>query len=531
MQAMGVYVLPLDRFKNPDIEFCRLLALQDFDAAYLPFYYSAQRFIHLIRDISPRTHIVMDSIDVHFLRNARQMLLEGTPNTWATFSSAKNREIAAYKLADAVLTVTEKDRDMLQKHLPFPPAISVSDPHNSRTQTPGFSERRHIVFLAGFKHTPNVDAAIFFHREIWPLVLEKLPDIRWYLLGDSPPPEIMTLGSSNVIVTGYVEHLEPYLQEARVAVAPLRFGAGMKGKIACSLAHGLPCVATSIGSEGMGLVHGENVMVAENPVEFCNAIIKLYTDESLWESISLAGKEVLDRKFGDSVIYPTLAGALKLENSRSLSHINGSDQVAVACRISHGYRLLGQGQADISEIVFMKCLEALPGSPEVMAGLALAQARQNKSKAALSTMAQALEAKQTHAIHLAYLAVIFKLSGNYDKALEAFFAAQGQDSANSWIAGEFASYLERLVQSDAGIQLISRYAEQGKLMINPLVQQATLSEIAQDFKGSSAALKVAMQIAKVIGDEISCRDIGLRISTLIGKLEGISNHQACTSTP
>lgn len=514
LQAMGICVYPLDQFSNPNQAFLELLAIRDYDAAFLPFYYSAQQFIPLVREMSPRTRIVIDSVDVHFLRVARQELLEGYPGSWAGYNTEKNKELEIYRTADAVLTVTEKDREELKKYLPATPVISVSDPHNAVENTPGFDERQDIIFVAGFKHTPNIDATLYFYNDIWPLVLKRLPGLRWYIVGDSPSQQIRDLACDNIIVTGYVPELEPYLHKARVAVAPIRFGAGMKGKIACSLAQGLPAVATSIGSEGMGLKHGEDIMVGNTPDEFADSIVALYTDKTLWCSIAQAGKTVLNSKLGDDVLYPQFSIALKIEDSNVSGDVDYTDPVCAASHISKAYKLLLSGAADLAEINFRQIVCAQPEIRAAVVGLALSQAIQGNLSSAYENMNSVLTGTTSPALHLTYAGIIHDNAKAYGKALEAFLLALTFDRNNKWIVNEAAEFIKKITQFKNVTEIISSCGDIGIDVTCPIIRQADLRIEKNDVKGCYDSLMAACEVAGKIGNYEVLDTINTRIEEL-----------------
>lgn len=162
------------------------------------------------------------------------------------------------------------------------------------------------MFLGGFNHPPNVDSVVYFAEEIFPLITSKLPDICLYIVGSNPPREVLSLQSSNIKVTGLVPELTPYFESSRVFVAPLRYGAGVKGKIVQSMAHGLPVVTTSIGAEGMGLIDGENALIADTPQEFAAQVIRLYNDEELWYRLSANSIKHVEKNYSYEVAKNTI---------------------------------------------------------------------------------------------------------------------------------------------------------------------------------------------------------------------------------
>jgi len=152
-----------------------------------------------------------------------------------------------------------------------------------------FDERSDVFFLGSYQNKANVDAVFYFVRSIWPLVKQKLPEEKFYVLGSNVTQEILAIAAGDVVVVGYLEDLSVYLDRCRISVVPLRYGAGMRGKIGTSMSYGVPCVATSIAVEGLGLKPGENILVGDTPENFAQQVVTLYTDKRLWEHLSISG--------------------------------------------------------------------------------------------------------------------------------------------------------------------------------------------------------------------------------------------------
>ena len=149
--------------------------------------------------------------------------------------------------------------------------------------------REHLVFVANFQHTPNVDGLVWFARDVFPLVRRKLPGVHLKVVGYKVPEEVCALAAEDFEIVGHVPAIEPYLDAARVMIAPLRYGAGVKGKIGAALASGLPVVTTRIGAEGMRLSHGKNVLIADRPEEMATCIADAYLDDGLWQRLARKG--------------------------------------------------------------------------------------------------------------------------------------------------------------------------------------------------------------------------------------------------
>ena len=167
--------------------------------------------------------------------------------------------------------------------------------------------RRDLLFIGGFLHPPNIDAVLFFLKEIYPLVRERLGEAKFYIIGDKAPPEIVALANERIIVAGLQRDVRPFFDNVRLSVAPLRFGAGVKGKINQSMSFGVPVVATSLAVEGTELRDGEEILVADQPEDFAQAIIELYESEQLWSKISENGLKKT------RALYSTDAARAKLE--------------------------------------------------------------------------------------------------------------------------------------------------------------------------------------------------------------------------
>ncbi|MEM2174559.1 MAG: glycosyltransferase family 4 protein, partial [Candidatus Micrarchaeia archaeon] len=246
----------------------------------------AIKHVSNVKKYCNKAKIIFDTVDLQFLREKRRGEVEGNKEVLKEAEKLRNWELQLARLSDLTLVVSEKEAEILLKEDPSINVYVLSNIHEIKEPTKGFSEREGIMFLGGFNHLPNVDGVKWFVKEIFPEIKKHLPDLKFYVVGSEPPKEILTLKSRDIIVTGYVKDLEPYLENSRVFVAPLRYGAGVKGKINMAMSHGLPVVTTSIGAEGMHLIDGENALIADNPKDFAEKVVKLYTDEELWKKLS-----------------------------------------------------------------------------------------------------------------------------------------------------------------------------------------------------------------------------------------------------
>lgn len=278
------------RVLYPKIDYQALFSERQFDFAVIDFWYQAEYYIPIIRRYSPATKVIVDSEDVHFVREIREAELKKDRKMKQGALEKKRREIAIYGKADQVWVVTEEDKKAL-----FKAGVNVSVEirpviHDLPVVSSEFAGREGLLFVGNFNHTPNQDAISYFVREVLPQVRKSIPDVRLYIVGNDPGNEVSALASQNVVVVGYVPDLAEYYGKCRVTVAPLRFGAGLKGKIVESLSYGVPVVTTSIGIEGTGLADGQEVYVADNPSEMARKIADAYTSENTWSRLSRNGR-------------------------------------------------------------------------------------------------------------------------------------------------------------------------------------------------------------------------------------------------
>lgn len=251
----------------------------------------ADLYIDQIRRHAPTTKIILNTSDLHYLRDIREAEIEGSAEKLEAALRWKACELSVIDRCDYSIVMSDYELEVLSKELPdasihLLPLMFVDIPGRNGS----YAARSDMLFIGGFPHTPNVDAVVYFCEQIWPSVRARLPEVKVHLIGNAPPPEVHALASiSGVEVVGYVEDLKPWFDRIRISVAPLRYGAGIKGKLGTSLSFGVPSVATSIAVEGMRVRDGEQILVADDPQAFADQIVRLYTDALLWDRISEAG--------------------------------------------------------------------------------------------------------------------------------------------------------------------------------------------------------------------------------------------------
>lgn len=275
-----------------------------------------------IRQYAPHALVLFHVADLHYLRHQRQARLEGDPAALQAAETLKTLELDMVRECDCTITHSTVEAEILAKELPEAP-VTVW-PLMSEvigTKVP-FAERRDICFLGGYRHPPNVDAVFFFVREVLPLIHARRPEIRFIVAGANPTAELLQIASDRIIVTGMVEDLADVFDTIRVFACPLRTGAGAKGKVMSALSYGLPVVSTAIGVEGAGLEPNKHVVVADEPQELAEALLRVYDDPMLWQALSEAGQELVREQFSLAMGKRQLSEAIEKGYRKRLGLLN-----------------------------------------------------------------------------------------------------------------------------------------------------------------------------------------------------------------
>lgn len=273
----------------------------EFDIVVMSRHYIAVKHIDAVRAFAPKALVVFDTVDLHFLRTERQAELEGSALARAAARAKRDEELSLIRSADVTLVVSAYEQALLAELAPDARVLVLSTIHELFPPGRPFAEREGLVFIGGFQHPPNTDAVLWYAQEILPHVRAALPGVKTYIVGSKVPANVRALAAEDFIVTGYVPDVTPYFTGCRVSIAPLRYGAGVKGKINLAMSYGLPVVATTPSIEGMFLVAEQDVLVADDAKAYADAIVRLYHDEALWNRLAAGGRENIRTHFSRDV--------------------------------------------------------------------------------------------------------------------------------------------------------------------------------------------------------------------------------------
>jgi GT2 family glycosyltransferase/glycosyltransferase involved in cell wall biosynthesis len=306
-----------------------------FDAVVLSRCDFARKHIADVRLHAPQSRIIFDTVDLHFVREDSEARLTGDPEARRKAQEKQRLEHELIEQADETWVVSCLEQQLLQEKQPNKSIQVISNIVDIPGSNRPFALRRDWLFIGGFQHRPNIDAVLFFVKEIYPLLSEHLHDAKFYIIGDKPPPEVAALATERIVVAGLQRDVRPFFDSVKLSVAPLRFGAGVKGKINQSMAFGVPVVATSMAIEGMELKDREDILVADEPEDFAQALVELYESEELWSRVSQNGIRKTRELYSVEAAHEKLKFLFSDEHLRSLERpLSGAEQELVLAAIS-----------------------------------------------------------------------------------------------------------------------------------------------------------------------------------------------------
>jgi GT2 family glycosyltransferase/glycosyltransferase involved in cell wall biosynthesis len=270
----------------------------------------AGQYAGLVRRHAPQAKLIFDTVDLHFLREQRAAELNGSASLARQAEASQRNELALIEQADVTFVVSPHEQGLLARLLPRSRVELLSNIHQVHGCRHPHAERRDLVFIGGYGHPPNSDAIRWMAGEILPRLREALPDIRLHVLGDIPESVRSELAAPGLELHGRVADLAVWLDGCLASLAPLRFGAGVKGKINMAMSYGVPVIATAMAVEGMQLVDGVDVLLAEDAGMFVEAVLRLQHDAALWQQLSIHGLDNVRQHFSAAAADATLRRAL-----------------------------------------------------------------------------------------------------------------------------------------------------------------------------------------------------------------------------
>ncbi len=288
-----------------DPEFDRFVGKLAPDLVVFDRFMVEEQFGWRVAEAHPQAVRILNTEDLHSLREYRERCVKQgmnfTPKEWLQQDKTK-REMASIYRSDLTLLTSSFEKKLLEEQLQLAPELLLYLPFMLTTpgkgtiaEWPSFSERIDFVSYGNGKHAPNIDSFVYLKTTIWPLIREALPTAKLHIYGAYFPQQLQQLHnpSEGFLVQGWVEDLERVVNQARIVLAPVRFGAGIKGKLTFAMQQGTPSVTTTIGAEGMHDSFPWSGAIADTPEQFAEKALALYTNEQKWKEMQQYGLDIL----------------------------------------------------------------------------------------------------------------------------------------------------------------------------------------------------------------------------------------------
>lgn len=329
--AVDLKALNVDELfiKSNDSEFDQVLTQLNPSVVIFDRFIMEEQFGWRVAQCCPNALRILDTEDLHFLRAARKEALGKGEITVQLESEAAIREIAAIYRCDLSLIISSAEVEVLERHFNIDSALLLYLPFvypqiqpKNRSVWPAFDERSGYVAIGNFLHAPNLDAVIYLKNTIWPLIRKQLHDAVLNVYGAYPNQKVMALndGGNGFIVHGRAEQAHDVIRKAKIMLAPLRFGAGLKGKLFDAMLCGTPSITTNIGAEGIAEPDQWPGVVTNNPELFADAAVKLSLDEQRWKTCQEIGINLINANFNLNSHLPRLVNRVETVQSNLLAH-------------------------------------------------------------------------------------------------------------------------------------------------------------------------------------------------------------------
>lgn len=309
------------------------VSLKKIDPGIVVFdrFLSEEHYGWRVQEVCPEAIRILDTEDLHFLRKSRELALKNGSNEWVDFiqNDVTKREIASVFRCDISLIISKFEYHLLQDKFNIDPNLMVYLPfmldipnEEMIDALPDFDQRQHFMTIGNFKHQPNLDAVKFLQSSIWPLIKKSLPESELHIYGAYLPEQIRRMHhpDSGFLVKGWIETKKEAYIKSRICLAPLRFGAGQKGKLLDAMYYGTPSITSSIGIEGMASESNWNGYVEDQAKDFASKAVLLYQDKILWKKAQNKGFGILNKNFDKNSFGPEFMDRLQSVRNELKKH-------------------------------------------------------------------------------------------------------------------------------------------------------------------------------------------------------------------
>ena len=324
---LNALTIEMKNIQLNDSSFDKLISELKPDVVIFDRFITEEQFGWRVSEQCPNTIKILDTEDLHFLRKARETVFKKDRKFTEDdlISDIAKREIASILRCDLSLIISEFEMNLLVEKfriekdiLFYLPMFGVTKPSKKT-----FSERKNFISIGNFLHEPNWQTVLKL-KKLWPKIRKKLPDAEMHIYGAYASDKAKQLHNEKekFLIKGRAETVEEVFSKTRVLLAPIPFGAGIKGKLLESMRYGLPNITSFIGAEGMNGNMEWNGFIADNDEDFVEKAAELYTDENLWYKAQQAGYQLLEKRFNKEKFLPDFSEKLKIISATLQEHRN-----------------------------------------------------------------------------------------------------------------------------------------------------------------------------------------------------------------
>jgi len=318
-------------------EASRFIRTQPSDIVFFEQYSTALRILDYVRFWQPGARIIVDTIDIAYHRLLSKAKLTADKRDLELARAVMKEELDVYSRADVVISISDAERMLLAQQDPEMIVDVIPLVYDLAPLAPRLRDNHPaLVYVAHFEHDANVDGIVYFCGNVLPLIQAQIPDVRIKVVGHAPPEEVRNLAGSNVEVLGYVADIRAVYETSDVAIAPMRFGGGLKGKIAEAMSFGVPVVTNSTCLSGFGLTPGINVLIGDDAQAFAEAVVRVLSDGAFYESLRQNAWQFINSQFSTETV------GQKFRELIERAYPHPPRRLALRKRISWGARLFAE---------------------------------------------------------------------------------------------------------------------------------------------------------------------------------------------
>jgi glycosyltransferase involved in cell wall biosynthesis len=304
---LGPWPLPVVNYTSPEMEQAIRQLAGSFDIVHFDIVQMAG-YAPLIRQCMPAARITYNwhNIESELMRRYAETAPSAARKLYGHLTARRMEALEKELLGNSFghLVCSQREKDQLLGIVPGARIAVIENGVDAGGFVPGAwsEQRKRLVFVGSMNYHANIDAAVWFTREIWPAIHERFPQWKLTLVGSKPGPPVLALQSESVEVTGTVPSVAPYYENALAAIVPLRTGAGTRLKILEAMAAGVPVISSALGAEGLAVNPDEHLLIAEQAESWIAALRSLSSDPTRWNAIAAAGRELVETRYDWGVL-------------------------------------------------------------------------------------------------------------------------------------------------------------------------------------------------------------------------------------